>query len=114
MVNWPDVALASTIAGIASATVIKIFGNGKKCYVRHDEIYRAISERVKERQMECAKHQAVLKELEHSLAASVREVAVHENQIKTIMEALHDIKRSQQDIIHILTRRAERPAEPDA
>jgi uncharacterized protein HemX len=106
MINWPDVAMATALTATMSATMIKIFGNGRKCHVRHEQIYDHIDEKVKERNIITKELDGRLRELDKDIAESNRGAAIRDTQIKSIQEALHDIKRSQEDILHILTGRA--------
>jgi hypothetical protein len=104
MISWPEVGIATAITSTISATLIKIFGNGRKCYAKHEAIYDDIEQRVRERQAECVRHEIDRKEIEKIVSLHAREVAIHETQIKTILETLHEIRRSQDDIIKILTK----------
>lgn len=109
MLNWPEVAVATAVTTTISATLIKIFGNGRKCYAKHEKIYGELESFGKELAAAGQRGRdaiaADIERLRLAKEANAQNIAVHDSQLKEIRETLHDIKRSQEDIIRMLTGR---------
>ena len=112
MLNWPEVAVATAVTTTISATLIKIFGNGRKCYAKHEKLYGELESFGKELadagQRGRDNIMIEVEQLRRAREENARNIAVHDSQLKEIRETLHDIKRSQEDIIRMLTGRAGR------
>jgi hypothetical protein len=100
MLNTPEVIGFITLAGILSGTAVKLWGRDN-----HDDIYEEMDKLVKDRDAKCSSHQMKMADIEQRLMKGVQDIAVHDSMFKQIQETLHDIKRSQEGIVNLLTGR---------